>query len=121
MNVRIFAAAVLAVVVSAFAAAPDDATLKSIANGHAYQKHVVTQKEYPEITSKDAFFTLIKGVTANPTAIKNMPKGKTAYWGEGAKTIVIVDPNNADKGTAFRPTAGRAYFDAQTDVDDVAN
>jgi filamentous hemagglutinin len=110
----------LILAVAAYAAV-DDATLQSIANGHAYQKHVVTNKEYPEITTKAQFFSLIKGVVGSPTATKNMPRSRTAYWGEAAKTIVIVDPASTDKGTAFRPTGGKAYFDAQTDIDDITN
>lgn len=116
-----FAALVAVFAAATVQAAVDDATLRSIANGHAFQKHVVTNKEYPEITSKDQFFSLVKGVASAPTASKNLVRGRTAFWGESAKTIVVVDPSSADKGTAFRPSGGRAYFDAQTDIEDVVN
>lgn len=40
---------------SYIAAIPDDTTLASIANGHAYDKHVILKKEFPSITSKAQF------------------------------------------------------------------
>jgi hypothetical protein len=107
------------------AATPDDATLTSIANGHAYQKHVIEKKEYPKITSKAQFLSLIKSIVASPTASKSLARGRTAYWSAANNTIVIVDPSTPDKGTAFVTT--KAYYDSQpaapgTDtIDNVTN
>jgi hypothetical protein len=110
---------------SYIAATPDDATLTSIANGHAYDKHVILKKEFPSITSKTQFFSLIKSIVTNPTASKSLVRGRTAYWSTASNTIVIVDPSTADKGTAFVTT--KAYYDSQPaapvadSIDDVTN
>jgi hypothetical protein len=107
------------------AAVPDDATLSSIANGHAYQKHVIDKKEYPNITSKAQFLSLIKSIVTTPTASKSLVRGRTAYWSATHSTIVIVDPSTPDKGTAFVTT--KAYYDSQPaaptadSIDDVTN
>ncbi len=110
---------------SYIAAAPDDATLTSIANGHAYQKHVIEKREFPSITSKAQFFSLIKNIVTAPTASKSLVRGRTAYWSSANNTIVIVDPSTTDKGTAFVTT--KAYYDSQPaapvadSIDDVTN
>jgi hypothetical protein len=107
------------------AAVPDDATLYSIANGHAYDKHVVKGKEFPSITSKAQFFSLIKSIVTAPTASKSLVRGRTAYWSTANSTIVIVDPSTTDKGTAFVTT--KKYYDDQKaapevdTIDDVTN
>ena len=111
--------AITALSISSTVFAVDNATITSIANGHAYQKHVIEKKEYPEITSKAQFFSLIKAIVSNPTASKPLPRSRTAYWGDSTKTIVIIDPSHIDKGTAFRTT--KAYYDAQTDIDNTTN
>jgi hypothetical protein len=42
-------------------------TAKAIASGHAYQKHVVDEKLFPEVKNKNDFAELIGKVLANPT------------------------------------------------------
>lgn len=82
-----------------------------IASGRAYRKHVALEGEYREITSPDEFAALIEDVIANPDATKVLPHGRHASWQFRSRTVVIVNPRHPDGGTAFRPSAGRAYFD----------
>lgn len=81
---------------------------KKIANGHAYEKHVIEKGEFPEINSPEEFEHLVKGVMKSPES-KPLSNGRHAYWKDD--TVVITDPNHIDGGTAFRPTAGKAYYD----------
>jgi hypothetical protein len=83
----------------------------SIANGHAYDKHVVAQGEFPEIKSRADFEQLIAEVMNNPDENKALSGGRHAYW--KGDVIVITNPRHPDGGTAFRPTAGKAYYDRQ--------
>jgi len=86
---------------------------EKIANGHAFEKHVTQQAEYQNlgITNRAQFAKHIDSVITNPTATKNLVRGRTAFWDEASGTIVIRDPKSLDGGTAFRPKAGRKYFD----------
>ena len=53
----------------------------------------------------------IEEIMANPSASKNLTKGRKAFWDGKTKTVIIHDPNSPDLGTAFRPKNGKAYFD----------
>lgn len=81
-----------------------------IANGHAWAKH---QGEFPELSSADEFAGLIDGIMkkAAGSDVKSLAKGRQAFWDGGSNTVVILDPNSPDLGTAFRPKQGRSYFD----------
>jgi len=81
-----------------------------IGGGHAYQKHVVDRNEYPGM-SQAQFKALIRDTIENPSDFKKFSGNKLAYWNDAEQTVVIVDPNNPDGGTAFRPAAGKQYFD----------
>ncbi len=78
-----------------------------IAGGHAYEKHVIEQGEYPEITGPEEFARLIEDVIVNGQP-KTLGGGRSAYWYDG--TIVIRNPRAGDGGTAFRPVDGYDYF-----------
>lgn len=84
---------------------------KKIAEGHAYDKHVTQQKEFPEIKDKQAFAEHIDDVMANPSASKSLSGGRKAYWDDKSQTVVITNPKAVDGGTAFKPKDGKAYFD----------
>ncbi len=83
---------------------------EDIANGHAYDKHVVEQGEYPEITTRGQFQQVIQNTIDNATEEKLLSGGRYAYWYGNDGTVVITDPGNPDGGTAFRPTGGYSYF-----------
>jgi len=93
---------------------PTAAQLKiahAIAAGHAYEKHVVEEQLFPDVTSEDAFQQLIGQVLANPTHHRLLENGREAYYDEPSNTIVIYNPHARDKGTCFRPSGGLKYFD----------
>jgi hypothetical protein len=83
---------------------------KSIARGHAYEKHVVEEKLFPEVKSTDDFIELIAKVLANPTHHRQLENDREAYFDNKSNTIVIYNPHARDKGTCFRPRAGLKYF-----------
>lgn len=89
-------------------------TAQKIASGHAFEKHVVTQGEFAGsgIRTRNQFARHITNVTNFPTAKRDLSGGRTAYWHEPTKTVVIMDQNpKRDGGTAFQPKDGRGYFD----------
>jgi len=88
-------------------------TAPSIANGHAFEKHVLQQAEFGGlgIRTRAQFQSHIENVMTNPSATRTLNRNRTAYWDGRTGTVVIRDPNSVDLGTAFRPTNGRAYFD----------
>jgi RHS repeat-associated protein len=83
---------------------------EKIANGHAYDKHVVQQGEYPEIATRAQFQQLIQETMDSATAEKPLSGARYAYWNASDETVVITDPNSSDGGTALRPTNGYAYY-----------
>lgn len=88
---------------------PPPGTANTIANGHAYHKHVQVQKEFPEIKSVNDFAALINTIMTSPAEHKVLTGGREAFWYD--RTVVIYNPKAGDKGTCFRPTAGKSYFD----------
>ena len=86
---------------------------KEIAGGHAFEKHVLQQGEFTGlgIRTRAQFAQHIENVVKNPTSIKELSNGRSAYWDQSTGTVVIRNPKASDGGTAFRPVNGRAYFD----------
>jgi len=92
-------------------AVPSDATIKSIAYGHAYDKHVVTNGEFPKIKSKEEFYNYIKAMVADKSTVSKKVGTKEYLW--RTPVIVAVDPSHKDKGTCFKPIDGKKYYDKQ--------
>jgi hypothetical protein len=86
---------------------------ESIGSGHAYDKHVVKEGQYPNIGSKEDFIDFLEGVMLKPSDLKVRKKGRKVYWDEMTETIIIRSPEVKDGGTAFKPKRRRAYFDEQ--------
>jgi len=84
---------------------------KAIAHGHAYEKHVVEEKLFPEVKNRDDFIDVIAKVLANPTHHRELENDREAYFDKKSNTIVIYNPHARDKGTCFRPSAGLKYFE----------
>ena len=78
-----------------------------ISGGHAFDKHVVDQAEFPGVTTREQFSGLIEGAVMNGES-RALSGDRTAYWSDG--TVVIRNPGAPDGGTAFRPTSGHDYF-----------
>jgi Pretoxin HINT domain len=85
-------------------------TADEISSGHAFDKHVLVQGEFPGITTRSQFAQRIESAIRNGEA-KSLTGGRTAWWDPGSGTVVIRNPGAVDGGTAFVPTNGRAYFD----------
>jgi hypothetical protein len=85
-------------------------TAEEIAGGHAFDKHVIDQGEFPGVTTRSQFAQKIESVIRNGEA-KSLSGGRIAWWDSGSGTVVIRNPGAVDGGTAFVPTNGRAYFD----------
>jgi len=77
------------------------------ADGHAFQKHVVEQGEFPGIKTRQEFADMIQDVVLNGER-RVGGGGRSAYWRNGV--IVIRNPNARDGGTVFAPREGREYF-----------
>jgi hypothetical protein len=88
-----------------------DQRARQIADGHAYDKHVVEGGEFPEVGSRGEFAAHISEVMRSPSASQPLERDRTAYYSDDAGTIVIEDPQHLDGGTCFRPADGRAYYD----------
>uniref|UniRef100_UPI0014705F38 VENN motif pre-toxin domain-containing protein n=1 Tax=Stenoxybacter acetivorans TaxID=422441 RepID=UPI0014705F38 len=86
---------------------------KEISGGHSFEKHIVQQGEFTDlgIVTREQFAAHIENVVKNPTSIKELSSGRSAYWDKLTGTVVIRNPKAIDGGTAFRPTNGREYFD----------
>ena len=87
------------------------AVAQQIAAGHAYDKHVAAEGQFPGIASRVAFAALIQGIIEHPTASRRLASERTAWWDEASGTVVIANPRDRDGGTCFKPRAGRPYFD----------
>lgn len=83
---------------------------KAIGTGHAYEKHVIDEKLFPEVKSEKDFIELIGKVIANPTHHRDLENDREAYYDSKSNTIVIYNPRAKDNGTCFRPRAGLKYF-----------
>jgi hypothetical protein len=84
---------------------------QAIAGGHSYEKHVVDEKQFPEVKNEKEFKELIGKILANPTHHRDLENDREAYYDKPSNTIVIYNPHAKDKGTCFRPSAGLRYFE----------
>jgi len=83
---------------------------KAMATGHAYDKHVIEERLFPEVKSKDEFAAVIAKVLANPTHQRKLENDREAYYDYKSNIIVIYNPHARDKGTCFKPRAGVRYL-----------
>jgi len=85
---------------------------EKIAGGHAWDDHVDDPEGdlHGEFESKDDFADEIKDIIENPDDVKELDRGRKAWWDDVSGTVVIHDPNSPDGGTAFRPDKGKDYF-----------
>jgi hypothetical protein len=84
---------------------------EAIGKGHAYEKHVVEEKLFPECKTRDDFIQVIAKVLANPTHHKELENEREAFFDKKSNTIVIYNPRAKDRGTCFRPRAGLKYYE----------
>ncbi len=84
------------------------ADARKIAYGHAWHQH---QDEFPTVETIEEFARLIERVISQPSASRQLSRDRWAFWDDRSETLVIHDENSIDKGTAFRPSRGKVYFD----------
>src|SRR2546423_12475272 len=84
---------------------------EAIGKGHAWQKHVVEEKLFPECKTPDDFVHVIAKVIANPTHHKKLENDREAFFDQKSNTIAIYNPRARDKGTCFRPRNGLKYYE----------
>ena len=83
---------------------------KRIANGHAFEKHVLKGNEFPKIKAKQDLAKLIEKILEKPGEVKSLADGRFAFWDEASKTVLIINPKTIDGGTIFVPKKGKTYF-----------
>jgi RHS repeat-associated protein len=76
---------------------------------HAYDKHVVKKGEFGDI-SPDQFKARVKDTVTNPSDLRSLSNGRTAYWSDSQQMVVIENSTSPSQSTAFRPTNGKSYF-----------
>jgi hypothetical protein len=84
------------------------ADIRAIARGHAWTKHAEDWTTL-RIGSPEELTDVIGGIVTGPG--KSLDRGRHAWYDDGTGILVIFDPDNADKGTAFIPKHGRACYE----------
>ena len=80
-----------------------------IANGHAFPKH---RNEFPGIETREDFAQKVDEILNDPTVeTKSLKNDRRAYWEEATGTLVIVNPNDPDGGTMYKPDNGKDGYD----------
>ncbi|WP_313420622.1 hypothetical protein [Stenotrophomonas sp.] len=92
----------------------------SISTGHAFTKHgnefvhgvVIAGLAFPDptIATPGAFATFLQPIVGGAGTNKPLSNSRHAFWDARTGTVVIFNPGASDCGTAFRPTAGQAYY-----------
>jgi filamentous hemagglutinin len=79
---------------------------QEIAGGHAFAKHA---GEFG-FTSPAQMATHVESVMTNPSAMRSLGGGRSAFWDNASQSVVIRNPSAIDGGTVFKPTTGISYF-----------
>ncbi|WP_282808184.1 hypothetical protein [Hafnia alvei] len=80
---------------------------QEIANGHAFEKHVLQRGEFDTlgIKTRNQFAQHVENVINNPTDVRYYSDGRVAYLDSTTRTVVIRNPSKGES-TAFRPDYG---------------
>lgn len=79
----------------------------SIANGHAFAKHAAQFG----VTTTGAFQSVVEDVLSDPTTqVRNLARGRSAFYNRTTNSLVIVDPRSPDSGTVYPAKGGMGYF-----------
>jgi filamentous hemagglutinin len=54
--------------------------------------------------------THVESVMTNPSAMRSLGGGRSAFWDNASQSVVIRNPSAIDGGTVFKPTTGISYF-----------
>ena len=81
--------------------------IEKIGRGHAWDRHVIKQKEFPEIKTKEDFINHIeKTIKSKETEHRFLKDDREAFWNKEDNTVIIYDPSHEDFGTVQRPKGG---------------
>ena len=77
---------------------------QEIANGHAFDKHVLQRGEFDtlDIKTREQFEQHVESVINNPTDVRYYSDGRVVYLDSTTRTVVIRNPGKGES-TAFRP------------------
>lgn len=81
---------------------------EQIANGHGFEKH---KDEFPGVETPKDLEEIIIEVIEHPSDVRELERGRTAYYDAETNTVVITDPASPDGGTIFKPDLGSTYFE----------
>ena len=86
---------------------------KQIADGHAFQKHILEKGELAGmgIRTRAQLADFIGETMRQPSDVKALGGGRTAYWNDEYQSVIIHNPKAGDGGTIFQPKNGKLYFD----------
>ena len=79
---------------------------RAIAFGHAYWEHAANIVESGELITESSFESLILETILNPEKIRILNFGRSGYWNDEEKFLVIFNPSDPDLGTAYWPIRG---------------
>jgi hypothetical protein len=82
------------------------AIANDIANGHAFTKHGAEMG----FSSHEQMASHIDAVLKNPSAVRQLSRGRTAYWHNPSQSAVIHNPSATNGGTVLIPRDGYHYF-----------
>ncbi|WP_149204596.1 putative T7SS-secreted protein [Actinotalea subterranea] len=80
---------------------------KMVLEGHAFQKHVIDQKEFPEVRTKEDLVRIAE-TTIREGEGKDLPRGRTGFWKDDV--LVVHDSKTAHGGSVYRPWNGYIAF-----------
>ena len=84
-----------------------------IANGHAFEKHVIERLEFPGVRTPAELAGIVRSVlSSRGSLVRDLQNGRSAFYDRSTNTLVIVHPTRSDLGTVYRPTDGEAYFNS---------
>ncbi len=79
---------------------------RSIAFGHAYEKHAANVSESGELITPSSFESLILETLLNPAKRRELENGRQVFWNSEEEFLVVVNPVDPEMGTAYWPEGG---------------
>jgi hypothetical protein len=84
---------------------------RSIAFGHAYEKHAANVSESGELITRSSFESLILETLLNPDRNRKLKNMRFVFWHAAEGFLVVFNPKDPDFGTAYWPIKGRKEYE----------